>query len=408
MKTALTKRLVDELQPALGPAALEYTVWDSTVQGLGLRVRESGAKVWVFKFSRHSRQGKATLGPYGALTVDAARKEANLRLAMLARGEDPAKAGREAKGAMKLKSAVEAFEERYLPGLAPSSQRDYKRILHDHILPRLGPHTLVREVGIAEIQAMHRALRETPRLANYAVAVLSVLLTQCERWEERPPRSNPCYLIERFKETKRTRALTAEELPRFGRALRVAAESHGAPFVDCIRLLVLTSLRKGEAMRLRWDQVDIKGKCLVFGAEQHKTGRKVGEKTIPLGGPALALLRQLHPGETAVALCPWVFPGNVAGQPVANLEKAWATVREVAELQDLHLHDLRHTFGTHGVDLGENLKHLSQIFGHSTVKMTERYTHPELAPAQAVADRVARHIARAMAGKTGRRGRRAS
>lgn len=399
MKTTLTKRLVDDLQPALGPAAFEYTVWDSTVQGLGIRVRESGAKVWVFKYSRHGHQAKITLGAYGPLAVDGARKEANIRLGALARGEDPAKAAREAKGAMTLEKACLKFTEEYLPRLSPRSCAEYQRLLDLFIVPKLGKRTLVREIGLSELQALHRSMEKTPRQANFTLAVTSVLLTQCELWEERPPRSNPCYLIQRFKETKRTRALTADELPRFGAALRLAAEHHGAPFVDCIRLLVLTSLRKGEAMRLRWDQVDLNGRRILLGAAEHKTGSAIGAKVIPLGAPALALLRQLHPGDDLVRLCPWVFPGTIAGRPVANIEKAWDTIREEAGLEDVHLHDLRHTFGTQAVNLGQDLKLLSSIMGHTTVKMTERYTHPELAPAQAVADRVSRHIARKMAKK---------
>jgi integrase len=175
--------------------------------------------------------------------------------------------------------------------------------------------------------------------------------------------------------------------------------------VTALRLLIFTGARHGEILQLRWDQVDPERKLLIFGAEQHKTGRKTGTKTLPLNGPAFELLR----ATPRVLGNPHVIPGLKPGSHFIGLQKCWERVRdkvdeieaervekkervpgEVVSIQDVRIHDLRHTFASVGVSHGLSLPVMGSLLGHSQPAMTQRYAHfsndPRLEASEHVAE----------------------
>jgi len=172
-RAKITKRTIDAIVP---PASGEINLWDSEVPGFGLRVRYTGSRVYVVEYrNRAQRKRRVTLGPHGRLTVDQARNLARQVLAAVARGEDPA-------------------EERQESRSAPSFDELANRYLEQHA-----------------------ALKKKP--ADRALAVLSKMFSLAERWDLRPPGSNPCHGIDRYPERRRERFLSAEELARLGAVL---------------------------------------------------------------------------------------------------------------------------------------------------------------------------------------------
>jgi integrase len=168
-------------------------------------------------------------------------------------------------------------------------------------------------------------------------------------------------------EHHRERFLTGAELRALFQALdrepnRVAA--------GAIALLAATGARRGEAMRARWEHIDVERRLWVVPVS--KGGRR---RHIPLSDAALRILaRQPRPDG-----CPWVFPGQTARKPIGSLRNTWENVKAAAGLpDDLRLHDLRHTFASTLVSKGRTLYEVSQLLGHSQISMTMRYAH--LAP----------------------------
>ena len=74
----------------------------------------------------------------------------------------------------------------------------------------------------------------------------------------------------------------------------------------------------------------------------------------------------------------------------------WGKVRELADLQGLRIHDLRHSFASVAVSGGESLYIVGKILGHRQARTTEVYAHLAPDPVQAVADRAARKISEAL------------
>ena len=222
----------------------------------------------------------------------------------------------------------------------------------------------------SDISKMHVDLRATPYNANRALGMLQAMLNCAERWEMIPRGSNPATVIKPYPERKRERFLSAQELQALFVSLD-AAEAVGSVDIyeaAAIRLLIYTGCRLSEITTLQWSSVDLPNARIIF--EKHKTD-KHGAKAIPLNGPALDLLTKLprEPGN------PYVIIGAVPGRHIINLQKPWRRVRQAACLDDVRIHDLRHSFASFAVGAGVPLAIIGGLLGHRSVQTTARYAH---------------------------------
>ena len=357
----LTKRTVDALEVD-GKDAL---FWDRELAGFGVRVHATGRKTWVVQSRGPGGPKRVTLGRHGELAVDEARKQAALIIDCIKRGEEPLAQPPEAE------PTVAGLAERFMrthveKHLKPGTVAAYRTELDKYILPALGGMGL-EEVGGAQVTALHHGLRDTPVLANRAVHLLSRMYTLAEAWELVPPGRNPCRALRRYRTRKRERFLTPEEYRRLGRALK-QAEAEGAvwpPALAAIRLLVLTGCRRGEILSLGWDDVDR------TAGDLRLRDAKAGPRMVPLTKPVLRVLE----GITRSSGNPWVIAGQRPGRRLTGLHHYWRPVRERAGLHDVRVHDLRHSYASRALALGESLYTIGKLLGHASVATSARYAH---------------------------------
>ena len=247
----LSKRTVD----GLTVEGADKVFWDRELPGFGVRVYPSGRKIYVVQCRGASGLRRVSLGQHGELSCEQARKEAARAIDGIKRGQDsPSEAP----------PTVADLAERYWEAHVAvacnaSTQRIYRASLKHYILPALGEKP-VAAVGRADAEALHYALRETPRAANRTLMVLSKMFSLAEAWGVAPPGGNPCRFVVRYREGARERYLTEEEYRRVGREL-CALEARGempARGAAALRLLMLTGCRLMEVLTLRWDDVDRK------------------------------------------------------------------------------------------------------------------------------------------------------
>jgi len=357
------KVLVDSLQPSEKP----YTVWDPDMPGFGIRVWTSGTKVFTFKYTKCAEQHWITLGRYGVLTVDQARKKAQKIRLQILEGEDPHKKLAEQRNAPTVNELAQRFmEEHVQTKTKATTQRQYKEAVTRFIAPQLGKR-LVRDLEPDDIAKLHHALRATPYQANRVLAVLSKMLKMAELWGYRPQASNPCYYIQKYKEHSRERYLTAAELRRLAGVLAEVEETKEQSLfaVAAIRLLMFTGARLNEILRLRWDEVDLESGILRL------KDSKTGAKAIFLNKPAVEVLEALP----QLLDNPYVIAGDKEGAYLVNLEKPWDAIRELAKIEGVRIHDLRHTFASYAVQGGMSLEMIGALLGHSQASTTKRYAH---------------------------------
>lgn len=132
-----------------------------------------------------------------------------------------------------------------------------------------------------------------------------------------------------------------------------------------IRLLLLTGCRKGEILNLRWSEVDLEAN------ELRVPDTKTGPRTISLSPEAAGVLAAIP----RVDDNPFVIPGRIKGKAMRNLNDPWDIVCERAGLEDLRIHDARHSYASRALALGESLPMIGRLLGHTQVETTARYAH---------------------------------
>ena len=162
------------------------------------------------------------------------------------------------------------------------------------------------------------------------------------------------------------------------------------PFVlAAVRLLIFTGARLGEILGLHWQDVDIQRALMML------PDSKNGRKTIYLNAPALDVLASLP----RLKNNPYVICGERKGAGLVNVQKPWRRLREQAGLDDVRLHDLRHSFASVAAAGGLSLPMIGKLLGHRSTLTTQRYAHLADDPARAANEMVAQRIAAAMASR---------
>ena len=354
----LTRRAVE----AIKPNGADTIYWDGELTGFALRIRKSGRKNYVLQTRVRGKLRWFTLGQHGRITADEARAAALEILAQAKKGIDPrdADAKREAEPVMA--DLGRRFLDEYVPvHCKPSTQGEYRRSVELFIDPAIG-EMRIAAVERKDIAKLHFDLRDKPYQANRTLGVLSKMFSLAEIWGLRPDGSNPCRHVKRYKESKRERFLSPEETERLGEVL-AEAESEMPSAVAAFRLLLLTGCRLSEIQFLRWEYV--RDDCIEL------PDAKTGGRVVPLGPEARAVLASLPREEDN----PWVIRGKVPGTHLTDLQRPWRRIRARAELEDVRIHDLRHSYASRALALGESLTMIGKLLGHTQVQTTARYAH---------------------------------
>ena len=387
----LTKRTVD----AQRPDDKDTYLWDSghpdALSGFGLKVTPSGRKVYLIQYRLGGRKGRTrrvTIGTHGKITAETARVRAKVLLGEVAAGNDPASERDKAKAGSALGAVLEQFLSEHVDTkLKSQSAAAYRRIARFYILPAL-KNRRIADVQRSDVARLHHSMRDKPYQANRTLAVLSIFFNWCEKHGLRPDGSNPCRHVEKYKERNRDRFLSEEELARLGEALRAVEEAETASpwIIAAVRLLTLTGARLSEILTLRWKHVDFEQQQLRL------PDSKTGQKSIYLNAPALEVLASIPRLEGN----PYVICGEKTDAHLVNLQKPWRRIRKAAGLDDVRLHDLRHSFASVAAGGGMSLPVIGALLGHSQAQTTQRYAHLSADPLKAASNAVGERIAAAM------------
>ena len=191
---------------------------------------------------------------------------------------------------------------------------------------------------------------------------------------------NPARGIRRNRRPALTRFLSREEIARLYAVLDAQTRRGSRQQADIVRLLLLTGCRRGEIIGLRWSEVHDGMLALADS--------KTGPRTVPLGSRARAILDRQPRGRS-----PFVFPSPLdPTRPRGPDLPFWYRIRREAGIEDVRLHDLRHTMASHAVMNGVPVPVVSRLLGHSNVKMTMRYAHLGDRDIEAAAERVGETI----------------
>ena len=335
--------------------------WDDQFPGFGVRFYPTGRKSFVLSYRAQGRKHIMTIGAYGPLTLDQARKKARKHLAEVIDGGDPLESRQKAAKGATMQALCSDYLEKYAKQRKKTWKEDKRRI-DRHILPNWG-RSKVRSIKRSEISSFHIKLGETsPYEANRILALLSKMFELSKQWgylEESAP--NPAQKIEKFKEEKRDRWLNEEELPRLAKAV----DNEPNVYVRAaIWLYLLTGLRRSELLQLKWSDIDTTRNEIKLS--DTKAGRK---HYPPISSEALEILNSIPKLDGN----PYIFPGALKGKPLVNIGKPWERIRKEANLTDCRLHDLRRTIGSLLAQSGSSLHLIGRVLNHSNASTTQVY-----------------------------------
>ncbi|PIR39746.1 MAG: integrase [Alphaproteobacteria bacterium CG11_big_fil_rev_8_21_14_0_20_39_49] len=373
----LTKRNVESAAIKEKP----YFLFDDQITGFCVRISPSGKRHYYLQYLKYKTVKRFALGQHGVLTVENARNKAIAMLASIKDGGDPQKEKEE-----KLKEPiVRELAKRYMDEhvkvhCKPSTTTGYQRYLDKHILPMLG-YMKVSEVTRKDIANMHHHLRNIPYEANRCLEVVSKMFNLAELWGLRPDGTNPRRHIKKYPMKSRERYLSKEEAKRLGEVLDEIKcyPDENLSAVYCIQLLLLTGCRLGEVQTLKWEYIDYENAILRL------PDSKTGAKIIYAGDVVINLLEEIRNHPARPIDNPYVIWGRNAGAYINNIQKPWRRFRTMAGLEDVRIHDLRHSFASFAVSKGMSLPMIGKLLGHTQVQTTARYAHIMAEPLKAAA-----------------------
>ena len=368
-----------------------------------LRVLPSGKRLYVAWYTRNGRDTRQRLGSVDELSLD----EARARVLEIVNGTAPQPEPRvSAEPDAPRRPCFSELAREYLRrhvnagALRESTARNHRRAIR-HIVTEFGDRPLV-DIRFADIEAYHRSMGARPSAANYYLRVLNHMFVKAAQWELFPHDVRlPTAGLQYFRERGRERFLTPNERRRLERALAASAgrTAHRKGAISwfhaaAIRLLALTGMRCSEVLDLEWSWIDRENRLIVL--PDSKTGRSAR----PISQAVLELLDELEAQHRRRDV-PWVIYGqNLRRVKRSSLGWAWRQLRFRAGLDDVRLHDLRHSAASDALNAGVPLAIVGEILGHKSTRTTERYAHVANRVAQAATDAMAAAILDAAQGRS--------
>ncbi len=351
-----TTRLTESRVKALQSRKSVRDIRDRYLKGFGVRVYPSGRKRYFIHIQHEGRRAWRVVGDAAVIRLADAREQARSMMAATRSGV-PQQTDQTLFEAV----AGEVFQRYGRCNWKPTTFKVNWYYLKNQLLPWF-QGCQIGDITAADVQEWSASLHKTPVSADRAAPVLSVIMACAETYGYRIEGSNPCKGIRRYRRQGRERFLSVEEINRTGAILKRLHDTYPM-LVAIIRLLMLTGCRKTEVVTLRWRDYR--------NGHIHLSDSKVGPRMVWLSTPARKILDGLHRKST------WVFPSPRTDKSLTTtpVERLWQRIRSEAGLQDVRLHDLRHTYASIAVEQGESVVTVGRLLGHNNPETTLKYMH---------------------------------
>ena len=374
------------IRDAIPDPERDYLIFDSEVTGFAIRIYRSGSRSFTFDYRIQGRQRRYRIGPWPEWTAVGARERARELRRQVDLEIDPHDAREFHRTAPNVTELIDRYIAEHLPKLAARSQSDQISMMRKLVQPVWGKR-LVVDITKQDVAALlddvakgrarpHKAKpnnrarklqgsKPTPIRANRLGQMLRKMFNLAIEWEWRV--DNPAQGFHQRIENSRERFLSIDEIKRLADALDAAEDERGAAI---IRMCMLTGARVGEVRTARFEDFNLEFGTWSKPASMTKQ-RKIHR--IPISEDVARLVRQRR--LCVPQGCPWLFPGETPGQPVQELRRFWLKMRSEARIEDVRIHDLRHTFASLLVSGGASLEMIARLLGHSQMSTTQRYAH---------------------------------
>jgi integrase len=334
------------------------------LKGFALRVTENGAKAFTLDYSVSGKSRRKTIGQYPVMSLPQAYADALRLKGEIARNGEPT-SDPVSGPALTLGGLC----GRYMRDYATSHKRSWKRD-EQRIAKYFGPLSSkgIDDIAVGDCVALHQEINANhgPIEANRTLQLLRGIYFKAQQWEltlRQPVK------VRMFKENKRRRFLSPEELLRVNEALMKEPDWRWRAYFP---LLLLLGLRKSELLKAKWSWIDEGARTITIPVT--KSGQP---HVLPLPAAAFDIIWALPSRSNNE----WLFPSELSGS--GHLEDpwpAWERIRQAAGVSDVCVHDLRRTFGSWLATGGISLPVIGRALNHSNPSSTAIYARLQLDP----------------------------
>jgi len=283
---------------------------------------------------------------------------------------------------------------------AASTLKSYGFLYNPHIKPKYGKKSM--HALAADVQALHKSLRDKPVIANRLLQVVSNMFVFAARnglWDKPNPTLDPITgrTIRKHHVAARARFLTTAEATR----VLAYAATEPDPWCDFWRLMILTGIRVSNVREMRWAQLDLRDAGATWAIPTTKSGQPHESPLSPMAVEILRARLERAPKGTGKnknsPASEWVFPmGEDQTRCIVDTDHAWNRVREGAGIKDVRQHDLRRTAGSWATQAGAPLTAVGQFIGDRSINATAVYARSDTTQARQVGVLVEQRLAEAM------------
>lgn len=358
-KLKLTQKSIQELPLPIDKAKVQY--FDTEFKGFMIEIKNTGTKTYYYRYRANKKQKMIKLGT----STETSFQEAKKRYHYLKENQSNFQ---QASDSEEFKITFQEFyDNHYLPYITThiKSYGTNLSIFKNHILKELSDmpmHSLKKiEVRQHHSNMVHKK-KLSPATANKFLIFLTQAYNLAHEFEVLPPYINPCKGVKCYKlNNERQIFLTKQETKRL---INQVNNSQNIHLKYIIQMLLLTGARRGEVLKATWNQFDMNH--MLWTIPLTKNGRK---RVLPITKSLKKLLKEI-PKES-----PYLFTSPKTGKPYISIYNSWNTARVKANLPQVRIHDLRHTYASVLVNSKCSLYEVQILLGHSTSKMTQRYAH---------------------------------
>lgn len=334
---------------------------DTREKGLCLYVTSNGTKTFFIRKRVNGRDEKIVLGRFPDISIEQARKLAQVNKGEVAKGLNPNTEKKKLKHEMTLKVLFDEYLERYAKQHKKTweyDEKQFKRYLSTWQYRKL---TTIQK---QDIERLHHKIGDEHGLyaANRLLSFLKTLFNKAKEWGW--DGGNPANGVKKFREKSRDRFLQPQELPRFFKALE---QETNQTIKDYVWLSLLTGARKSNVLSMKWDEINITRKTW------HITETKNYDSVdIPLVKEALDILKRRKKESESDE---WVFPSFTSESGhLMEPKRVWQRVLKTAKIENLRIHDIRRTLGSYQAITGASMLIIGKTLGHKSQQSTQVYS----------------------------------
>ena len=344
---------------------------DTKEPKLKLYITNTGKKTFFLRTSINGRDERIIIGSYPDLTITQAREKARELKGNIASGQNPAEEKRKINQDITIAQFFRIYIEKHSKNNKTSKSIQSEISLFNNELKNTIGYKKMLNLTKSNIEALFKNIVSAGKMAtaNRTLSLISGMYNRAIEWGYQG--INPAKGIKKVKEKSRKRFIMPDELSRFFNTLDIIGQAYPL-FKNYILMSLYTGQRRGNILSMRWDEIDLN--LGIWFIPMTKNGESLN---YPLTDEAKNLLYEMKKSRTSK----WVFPSNLSlSGHYEEPKRLWRQLLNMANIEDLRIHDLRRTLGSYQAINGSSLQIIGQSLGHKSLQSTQVYARLMNAP----------------------------